>query len=465
MRGGSDAAFEVVFERYGKGIISFCRHMLGSQEEAEDAVQHTFASAYGDLLREQDRDIRLKPWLYTIARNRCLSMLRARHDELHVEREPATTGLAEQVEQRADLRELLRDLEGLPADQRAALLLAETADLSHTEIAKVLECEVPRVKALVYRARSSLIDRRNARATPCEEIREQLAVLSGGSLRRSAIRHHLSSCSGCRAYRDQVKRQRQMLAVVLPVAPPAWLKSSVLGASGIGGGGAAGGLGGGGAAGGLGGAVVGGGSIGAAAGAGAAAPVGAALLAKVALVAALGVGGVAATEAALDHHSAPNRKPPSSAPASERGAPHSAARRSSARDSAARDSSRGTSAEDGAAHGERRAHGHSGGSKAKPDGSGRSAHGTPGASSGRGPAEVPGSRGQDGQHRSPYAEGVPHRRGAPAAPPSVTPLKGGPVGNEAPAQRTVPQQALERRRSTPPPVTDAVEALGKNDGG
>src|SRR5215218_973824 len=424
VRGGSHAAFEVVFERYGKGIISFCRHMLGSQEEAEDAVQQTFASAYADMLREEDREIRLKPWLYTIARNRCLSMLRARRDELHVEREPATTGLAEQVEQRAELRELLRDLEELPADQRAALLLAETADLSHTEIADVLECEVPRVKALVYRARSWLIDRREARLTPCEEIREQLAVLSGGSLRRSGIRHHLSSCSGCRAYREQVKRQRQMLAVVLPVAPPAWLKSSVLGASGIGGGGAAGGLGGGGAAGGLGGAVAGGGSIGAAAGAGAAGPVGSALLAKVAVVAVLGAAG-----------------------------------------SPARDSSRGTSPSDPAADGEGRPHRHSAGGTARADGHGRKAHGTPGASSGRGPAEVPGSRGQGAQHPSPHAEGVPHGRGSPTAPPSVTPLKPGPVGDEPPAPRAMAPKALERGRSTPPPVTDAVRASGKHDGG
>jgi len=455
VRGGSHAAFEVVFERYGKGIISFCRHMLGSQEEAEDAVQQTFASAYADMLREEDREIRLKPWLYTIARNRCLSMLRARRDELHVEREPATTGLAEQVEQRAELRELLRDLEELPADQRAALLLAETADLSHTEIADVLECEVPRVKALVYRARSWLIDRREARLTPCEEIREQLAVLSGGSLRRSGIRHHLSSCSGCRAYREQVKRQRQMLAVVLPVAPPAWLKSSVLGASGIGGGGAAGGLGSGGAAGGLGGAVAGGGSIGAAAGAGAAGPVGSALLAKVAVVAVLGAAGAAATEAALDHHPAPNREPPSSAPASKPGAP----------DSPARDSSRGTSPSDPAADGEGRPHRHSAGGTARADGHGRKAHGTPGASSGRGPAEVPGSRGQGAQHPSPHAEGVPHGRGSPTAPPSVTPLKPGPVGDEPPAPRAMAPKALERERSTPPPVTDAVRASGRHDGG
>jgi DNA-directed RNA polymerase specialized sigma24 family protein len=79
IRRGNERAFEVVYERYGSAILSFCRHMLGAQEEAEDAVQHTFAAAYHDLLRDE-REIKLKPWLYTIARNRCLSVLRARRD-------------------------------------------------------------------------------------------------------------------------------------------------------------------------------------------------------------------------------------------------------------------------------------------------------------------------------------------------------------------------------------------------
>src|SRR5437764_11208228 len=46
VRRGNEAAFEVVYERYVPGILGFCRHMLGSREEAEDAVQQVFASAY-----------------------------------------------------------------------------------------------------------------------------------------------------------------------------------------------------------------------------------------------------------------------------------------------------------------------------------------------------------------------------------------------------------------------------------
>jgi RNA polymerase sigma factor (sigma-70 family) len=257
VRRGNEAAFEVIFERHGPAILAFCRHMLGTREEGEDAVQHTFAAAYRDLQRGRDRDIALKPWLFAIARNRCLSVLRARHEVPTAvgaleSGSPPGAGLAEQVEGRADLRHLLADVRELPDEQRAALLLTELGDLSHTEVAGVLGCEVSRVKGLVYRARSALIARREAREMPCESIREQLANLRGGSLRRNELRLHLRECPGCRSYREQVKQQRRMLAAALPVVPTLGLKSSVLAAVGIGGG-SAGGLT---AAGGLGGATV-----------------------------------------------------------------------------------------------------------------------------------------------------------------------------------------------------------------
>ena len=242
VRRGNDAAFEVVFERHAPALLAFSRHMLGSREEAEDAVQLTFAAAHRDLLRQPERGVLLKPWLFTIARNRCLSMLRARREQPSELGELPTDGLAQQVEERAELRQLLADVRELPEEQRSALLLAEVSDLSHAQVADVLGCEVARVKALVFRARGGLMDRRRARATPCAEIQEQLANGGGGSLRRTPVRLHLRECSACRNYRDEVRKQRQLLALALPVAPTLGLKSSVLAAIGFGGGSAGGGI-------------------------------------------------------------------------------------------------------------------------------------------------------------------------------------------------------------------------------
>ena len=308
IRRGSELAFEVAYERHGGGILGFCRHMLGSREEAEDAVQHTFAAAYRDLQRDDEREITLKPWLYTIARNRCLSVLRARREQTAELEELPTEGLHEQVARRAELRDLLVDLRELPEEQRAALLLAEAGDLSHAEVAGVLGCEVARVKALVFRARSGLIERRDARETPCAEIREQVANLRGGSLRRSELRHHLRHCPGCSDYREQVRQQRKMLAVALPVVPSMGLKSSVLSAAGVGGG-AAGGASaaaGGGAAAAGGGGLAFGGSVGSAA------------IAKVALVSVLAGGGLVAGGAAVERAVRSDAPPPAAAPADAR---------------------------------------------------------------------------------------------------------------------------------------------------
>jgi hypothetical protein len=89
---------------------------------------------------------------------------------------------------------------------------------------------VPRERALVFQARTALAASRRARETPCTEIRELLANLRGGSLRRSTLRRHLRECARCREFRDEVKAQRRALALVLPVAPTLALKEAVLAA-------------------------------------------------------------------------------------------------------------------------------------------------------------------------------------------------------------------------------------------
>jgi RNA polymerase sigma factor (sigma-70 family) len=220
--------------------------MLGSTEEAEDAVQHTFLAAYDDMVGS-DKEIHLRAWLFTIARNRCYSMLRARREQVSDQFiEPVTEGLATQVQRRQDLRDLVTDLGRLPDDQRAALVLAEMEALSHAQIGAVLGVPREKVKALVFQARESLLAARTARETDCRVIREQLSTMRGGALRRSNLRRHLRECSGCRDFRREVERQRRSLALILPVAPTLALKDSILaatvGGAGVGAVGAGGGL-------------------------------------------------------------------------------------------------------------------------------------------------------------------------------------------------------------------------------
>lgn len=253
LRGGDEGAFEVLYDRHHANLLAFCRHMLGTREEAEDALQHVFLALHGRITTD-GRDLQLKAWMYAVARNRCLSMLRARRDVVALDdvQEPSTDGLAvaAAVEQREDLRGLLGDLAGLPDEQRAALVLTELGDLSHDEIGEAIGVRKDKVKALVFQARESLMSARSARETDCREIQEQLASARGAALRRSTLRKHVAVCPSCAAFKAEVQRQRAAFAIVLPVVPTALLKKSVLAGvfGGGGGGGGAAMLGGGGAA-------------------------------------------------------------------------------------------------------------------------------------------------------------------------------------------------------------------------
>lgn len=235
VRRGNDVAFEVLYDRHHRALLSFCRHMLGNREEAEDALQQTFLSAYRDL-QQNDRPIKVQAWLFTIARNRCLSVLRARRESASDEIELSTAGLVEEVQQRADLRELLADMAELPEEQRAALVLSELGDLSHQEVGEVVGVETAKVKSLVFQARTALMESRDAREVSHEDIREQLSI--PGATRRKEVKRHLAACPSCAAYWEDVRRQRALLGLVLPVVPTLGLKEGALAAAGIGAGGA-----------------------------------------------------------------------------------------------------------------------------------------------------------------------------------------------------------------------------------
>jgi RNA polymerase sigma factor (sigma-70 family) len=228
IRRGDSSAFEVLYERHAGELLSFCVYMLGSRPDAEDAVQATFAAAYRSL-RTRQRPAALRPWLFTIARNESLSILRKRHPTVELNGEPAPGGdPSRELELREEVRRMVEGLRELPERQRAALVLAELHGLSQGEIGAVLGVRAEQVKAYVYQARSHLISDRRAREADCREIREELAIARGPSLLRGRLRRHVHSCEGCRVYADGVARQRRQLGALLPWAPSLALKYRAL---------------------------------------------------------------------------------------------------------------------------------------------------------------------------------------------------------------------------------------------
>src|SRR5436190_6274650 len=158
IRAHHDRAFEVLFDRYQPRLLAFCRGMVGSTEDAEDVLQDVFVNAHAAMLADS-RPINVRPWLYRIARNRCLNQLRKPvpdgQDSMDVH-QCKDAGTLERVQKREELRAIFADVGELPETQRTALVLREIDDLSYDEIAQAMGTTLGAVKSLLVRARMAL---------------------------------------------------------------------------------------------------------------------------------------------------------------------------------------------------------------------------------------------------------------------------------------------------------------------
>ena len=233
IRSGHEGAFEVLFDRYQSRLLAFCASMLKSRQDAEDVLQEVFVNAHTAILADQ-RKINARPWLYRIARNRCLNHLRRPvpegQDSMDIHPHLNGTSTAERVQKREELRQLLDDVDTLPETQRTALLLREIDQLCYEDIAVAMETTVPAVKSLLVRARITLAESSEARTLSCEEVRVTLAEAAEG-LRKAdgPVRIHVRGCEGCAGFRNQLRADHKALAGILPVGPLAALKLGLLG--------------------------------------------------------------------------------------------------------------------------------------------------------------------------------------------------------------------------------------------
>jgi RNA polymerase sigma factor (sigma-70 family) len=242
-RDGNPGAFETIVDRYQGRLLGFCRQMLGSTQDAEDVLQEVFVNAYRAMLADE-REINLRPWLYRIARNRCLNHLRKpkadAQETMDMVPEVDAASTAERVHNREEFRQILSDVNKLPETQRAALLLREMDALSYEEIAAAMDTTVPSVKSLLVRARISLAEASQARMLTCGEVRIELSEAAEGLRKVSApVRRHVRDCEECADFRSQIRSTEKALAALSPVGPLLALKGFVLSKLGFGGAGGA----------------------------------------------------------------------------------------------------------------------------------------------------------------------------------------------------------------------------------
>jgi RNA polymerase sigma factor (sigma-70 family) len=231
-RRGQHAAFETLFSRYQSRLLSFCRHMLSSKEDAEDVLQEVFTAAFNAILADE-REINVRPWLYRIARNRSLNHLRRASavgvDSMDIHFAEGGIDTGEKVMRRESFRQLIADVQQLPETQRTALLLREIDALSYEQIAHAMETTVPSVKSLLVRARISLAEAAEARKLSCEEVRLELGEAAEGLSKLGApARRHVRDCERCHDFKKHLKANNHALAAIFPVGPLLMLKKLIL---------------------------------------------------------------------------------------------------------------------------------------------------------------------------------------------------------------------------------------------
>ena len=233
---GDRPAFAAIYRRYHQELYRYCLAILRSPEDATDALQSTMTNALRSLPGER-RQMPLKPWLFRVAHNEAVTILRQRRPSIPLEdaREPEGPSANQQAEERLRLRELVADLGSLPERQRGALVMRELSGLSYSEIGSAFGTSSAAAKQTVYEARSALHEVAGGREMDCEAVRQALSANDGRVLRARKLRAHLRHCAGCRDFRSGIGQRRSDLAALAPPLPAlaaAGLQQSLVGGSG-----------------------------------------------------------------------------------------------------------------------------------------------------------------------------------------------------------------------------------------
>jgi RNA polymerase sigma factor (sigma-70 family) len=215
---GHSDAFGTLYERYRDALARYCRSIVHDPEDAGDALQNTMVSVLR-ALQVRGPNGPLRPWLYRIAHNESISILRRRHphEELSAETpDRVDTELASLAKYRVD--SLMSDLRTLPENQRGALVMRELAGLEYDEIGDALDISAVSARKHVFEARVALNDIASGRDADCADIVRRISDGDGRVLRARSIRGHLRGCASCAAFERGMRTRRGTFGL-LPGVP------------------------------------------------------------------------------------------------------------------------------------------------------------------------------------------------------------------------------------------------------
>jgi RNA polymerase sigma-70 factor (ECF subfamily) len=153
---------ESLYQRYASEVRRFALFLSGDPVMADEITSDTFVSAW--LARERIRQPTVKSYLLTIARNLYRDRQRrdARHTELDEQMTDKRISAQTHMEQSAEVRAVLAELQQLPEIDRTVLLMRALDEMPYEEIAETLGITVVAAKVKAYRARVRLMQTRQA---------------------------------------------------------------------------------------------------------------------------------------------------------------------------------------------------------------------------------------------------------------------------------------------------------------
>jgi RNA polymerase sigma factor (sigma-70 family) len=220
VRAGDDHAFERLYHRYHRRISAYIFGMVHDHGRAEDLTQEVFVSALRRM-RQTDRPIAFKPWIYEIAKNACIDAFRRsrRTEEVSIDADeglaPADHGkLASNspspdaaVEGKQQLDDLCGAFGSLSDAHHQILVMRELEGLSYREIGERLDMSRPSVESTLFRARRRLTEeyedlRTGARCLRIQEIIERAGATAAalGTRDQRRVGSHISHCQPCRKH-------------------------------------------------------------------------------------------------------------------------------------------------------------------------------------------------------------------------------------------------------------------------
>ncbi len=150
---GSAEAFRYLFSKYKEGVYTFCVKMMGDADAAQDAFQETFIKVFEH--RFEFTGNQFKSWVYKIARNTCINLLKRRKETTRYD-ESYISPVAEKIIDFKLAGEIRKAINSLPDQLKEAFVLREYDDMSYKEMAEILDIDVSLAKVRVHRARLKL---------------------------------------------------------------------------------------------------------------------------------------------------------------------------------------------------------------------------------------------------------------------------------------------------------------------